>query len=559
MAGGASLWATFRAKAFTVQRLEAHLARSCVDKGLRRVLGAFDLVMLGVGGIIGAGVFVLTGEAAHTYAGPAVIISYFIAALAAVFSALCYAEFAVDLPVAGSAYNFISLAFGEFFAWVAAMNLFLEYALISSTVAKGFTGYFATLFGWPSEVLVHTVEGTHGLIIIDVVAFCLTLILAIILALGIKESTTFNNIVTTVNLASIVFVLGMAAPYFKTDNLVPFVPHNMGVRGIFRAASIVFFSYIGFDGVCTAAEEAKNPTRDLPKGIVWSVFISAGLYILMALGITGMKKYPLIDIDAPFSVAFNGVGLKWAGSIVSAGALMGIITSLFLTMLAMTRIFMVLGHEKMLPSWIAKVNARLRTPVNATIVTATVSGVPALLLNIDFLASMVSMGTLCVLAMVCCGSLWRQYFQPGCDIPVAPILTRLLLLVVTAALEGVALELKWPIAVWAAAIGAWLLTALSFYLLPVAYTSPNFSMPFKPITPALGVLLTVHLMSSLGWLSYVLFAMWQAIGVVVYIGYCMHRTPTPSQEREPLLEAGPTGSSEGGTDPNDAPSGDEAL
>jgi len=344
------LWSRFKARAFVLESLATHRERCGGERGLRRVLNAFDLLMFGIGGIVGAGVFVLTGEAAQKYAGPGVVVSYGVAAVVAVLTGLCYAEFATDLPVAGGAYNYVLLAFGEFLAWIAAMNLFLEYGLTSSTIAKGFTGYFSTLCGLRSDALIQTFSLVPWMSI-DVPAFLLTFMLSVVLALGVRESSTLNIVITSVNLASIFFVVVMSFRFFKTQNMEPFFP--FGPPGVFRAASIVFFSYIGYDGVCSAAEEAVNPTRDLPIGIVGSLFIVTILYVLMALGITGMKKYTVIDINAPFSIAFSDVGMAWAGTIVSIGAVMGIVTSLLLTLLAMTRIFMALGNDNALPPWIA--------------------------------------------------------------------------------------------------------------------------------------------------------------------------------------------------------------
>lgn len=261
-----------------------------------------------------------------------------------------------------------------------------------------------------------------------------------------------------------------------------------------------------------------------------------------------MQNWSTLDVDAPFSSAFSDKNLQWAGAIVSIGALMGIVTSLLLTLLGMARIFMVLGREKFIPPWIAKVHPTFHTPINATIITGVLSGLPALFLNIDFLAKMVSMGTLFVLCMVCLGAIWRQYFRPANEVtplevakitPPETIIWRLVFIVAASLLEGLAAEMRWSLLLWIAALGTWLVATLSFYFLPTVYTSRKFNIPFKPITPSLGVLFTVHLMCSLGWPAYARFGIWQILGVVFYCGYSMHRTGTSTVEK-PLLDEGPS-------------------
>eukprot|EP00803_Ostreobium_quekettii_P002448 evm.model.scf_342.5 EVM.evm.TU.scf_342.5 scf_342:75505-80732(+) len=446
-------WSKFRSKAFVAKAVDEGGGKEDGGEdgaGLRKVLSAFDLVMIGVGGILGAGVFVLTGVASSKYAGPSVVLSYAVASLAALFSALCYAEFAVDLPVAGSAYNYISLVFGEFPAWIAAINLIMEYCLSSSTIAKGFTSYFGSLLRFGSGALTINL-GDRDIFNLDILAFVLILGLSILLSLGIKASSLFNNVVSGINLLAILFVLCASTPFFRPANFVPFVP--FGIKGMIRAASIVFFTYIGFDCVATVAEEVRNPTRDLPIGIVGSLSIVTALYVAMAVAITGLQSYNEIDVNAPFATAFNSFGMRWASEIVSIGAITGIVACLMVTLMGMARIFMVLGRERLLPEWMAKVHNKHKTPLNATIVTGIVSGLPALFLNIDFLAKMVSMGTLFVLCMVNVGVVWRRYFQPFQSTSCKPVIWRLAVMITASIVEGLVLEQDLPIWVWGASIG----------------------------------------------------------------------------------------------------------
>lgn len=279
------------------------------------------------------------------------ILSYGFSALAALFCALCYAEFAADVPCSGAAYNYIALVFGEFLSWMAASGLLVEYMLSISAVAKGFSGYLCTLFSADSDSLIVTFDSTDY-IVIDVVGAVLVGILTLLLMYGINESFTVNSISTMVMVGLVIFTICAAAPKVDSDNWSPFFPDEFGFSNTFRGSSIVFFAYLGFDSIATIAEEAENPARDLPIAITSSVLITSVLYMLMAGAIVGMVPYYEIDVRAPFSAAFKNVGWDWANRIVSIGALLGLATTTFACACSAYRLLMVFGRDGFLPSWL---------------------------------------------------------------------------------------------------------------------------------------------------------------------------------------------------------------
>ena len=399
-------------------------ARSKSSSDLTRCLGAFDLLMLGVGGVIGGGVFVLTGAAAHDHAGPAVVVSYVLASLTSMVTALCYVEFAVECPVAGSAYNFVAQAFGEFAGYVAGCNLGLELTISAAAVARGWTSYVCTLFRADPDALRVRLGG----ILLDVPAALLVAAVTVMLARGMRNTARFNAAVTVVSLLVIGFVIVFGFAEVEPRNWSPFAPN--GLPGVFSGAGVVFFSFVGFDTVATCAEETKNPGRDLPVGIMGSLGICAGLYALMSLVITGMVPTPEIDVQAPFAAAFRDKGLGWAESVISLGAVAAITTALLSSLMGQPRVYMVMARDGLLPAWIARVHDRFGTPLNASAFTGVTTGALALLVDIETLAQLVSIGTLFVFGSVCAGLLARRH-TPEDGTGRAPALWRLAALLVS--------------------------------------------------------------------------------------------------------------------------------
>ena len=421
----------------------------------------------------------------------------------------------------------------------------LETTLSSAAVARGFSSYLATLVALQPQDL----RVPLGSVALDFPALLLILALTLLLCKGTRESSTFNMVVCLVNVGCIAFVLAAGFPQADVANLKPFAP--FGVRGVFSASSILFFSYIGFDYIANVSEECADPTFALPVSILASLCAASLLYVLMSLCIVAMVPAALISVDAPFSAAFLSHKMGWASLVVSAGAvagerprpaacllpqpqyaephlvclslLAGITTSTMSGLLSQARLFVVLGREHLLPRWLAVVNPRTGTPINATAVTGACAGLLALLVDIGVLAELVSIGTLYVFFLVCCGVLFRRYHVRGDRRSGA--LVGAGLAGVTAASVGAsaALTLGAPWLLLALFLALWGLLVGALCLLPMAYVPARFRVPLFPLTPALGMLFCVHLIGSLGVLAYVRFAVWNAAGLAIYGCYSVHR------------------------------------
>jgi len=436
---------------------------------LNRVLGPVALTSLGVGAIIGTGIFVLIGVAAHDKAGPAVTLSFALAGLACVFAALCYAEFASMAPVAGSAYTYAYATLGELFAWIIGWDLILEYAVASATVAHGWSHYFQDfigIFGWHvPEIFARApldFDPSSGLLVattsmFDLPAVVITLIVTVILVKGIRESAGFNTAMVIVKVIIVLMVIGLGAMYVKPENWRPFAPFGYSGLSIFghtilgetgpngapvgalAGAAMIFFAYIGFDSVSTHAEEARNPQRDVPIGLMASLVICTVLYIAVAAVITGMVPYQQINIDAPVSNAFKQVGLGWAQFLISLGAITGITSVLLVMMLSQPRVFLAMARDGLLPkSFFGAVHEKFRTPWKATILTGIFVAVLGAFLPLRLLAELVNIGTLFAFVVVCAAVLIMRRTHPDAErpfraplvpfVPIAGILTCLLLM-----------------------------------------------------------------------------------------------------------------------------------
>jgi basic amino acid/polyamine antiporter, APA family len=464
------------------------------ESRLRRVLGPVQLSSLGVGAIIGTGIFVLTGVAAHDNTGPALMLSFVVSGLTCVFAALCYAEFAAMVPVAGSAYTYAYATLGELFAWIIGWDLILEYAVASATVAHGWSHYFQDFlasFGVhfplaftnapfaPDAATGHLVTtGTW----FDLPAILITAVITVILVKGIQESATVNAAIVMLKLAIVFFVIVVGAFYINRANWVPFAPfgytglnffgHTLlgqtgpGGRpvGMLAGAAIVFFAYIGFDSVSTHAEEAKNPSRDVPIGIIVSLVLCTVLYILVSAVVTGMVPYDQINIDAPVSNAFGQVGLPWARGLISIGAVAGITSVLLVMMLSQPRIFLAMARDGLLPpGFFAAVHDRFRTPWKATILTGVFVAAMGAFLPLQLLAELVNIGTLLAFVIVCAAVMIMRRTHPEVERP--------------------------------------------------------FRAPLGSFVPIMGILLCLLLMFSLPWENWARLFIWLAIGLVIYFRY----------------------------------------
>jgi APA family basic amino acid/polyamine antiporter len=461
------------------------LRRDAEGQQLRRTLGPVQLTALGIGSIIGTGIFVLTGTAASLHAGPALVLSMVFAAIACALAGLCYAELAAMIPVAGSAYTYAFATIGEFAAWIIGWDLILEYALSTATVAVGWSGYFvsflkgigvhmpAALTAAPG-VKVMLADGTATTGAFNLPAALIVAGVAALLVKGIKESASANTVLVLVkSLVLVVFVLA-GASYVKSANLHPFIPPNtgefgsFGFSGVMRATGIMFFAYIGFDAVSTAAQESKNPQRDMPIGILASLAICTVLYIAVAIVLIGIVPYGRLNVPEPIAVGIDATGLTWLSPVIKISALFGLFSTMLVQLLGQTRIFFSMARDGLLPSLFGRVHPRFRTPHASTILTGTVVAVAAGLTPLDTLSQLVSMGTLLAFVLVCIGIVLLRRMQPDAPRP--------------------------------------------------------FRTPGMPWVPLLGALACLVQMVTLPWATWVRLIIWLAIGLVVYFGYGRRRS-----------------------------------
>ncbi len=430
---------------------------------LRRSLGPLNLTALGVGSIIGTGIFVLTGTAASQHAGPALVLSMIIAAVGCAFAGLCYAELASMIPVAGSAYTYAYATVGEMIAWIIGWDLILEYALSASTVAVGWSGYAVSLFHdmgitipprltAAPAVLVSLGDGTqvHGLF--NLPASIIVLAVSALLVVGIKESAGTNTVLVAIKSVVLVVFVVAGVSYINRANLTPFIPPNTGTfgefgwSGVLRGAGVIFFAFIGFDAVSTAAQEARQPQRDMPIGILASLGICTILYIAVAIVLTGIVPYTKLNVADPLAVGIDATGMRWLSPVIKVSALFGLFSTMMVQLIGQTRIFYSMSRDGLLPGLFSRVHARFRTPHVSTMTTGAVIAVAAGLLPLQLLGQLVSMGTLLAFVLACLGililrrnapDLPRPFRTPG--LPWVPILGALICL-----LQMVAL----PLATW---------------------------------------------------------------------------------------------------------------
>ena len=411
------------------------------EHSLKRSLTAMNLTLLGIGAIIGAGIFVLTGTAAAQHAGPAITLSFVFAGLGCVFAGLCYAEFASMIPIAGSAYTYGYATLGELLAWIIGWDLILEYLFAASTVAVGWSGYFVQMLRIAGIELPHALTNAplvaEGMsfhatgAIINLPAVLLVLALTGLLVLGIRESARLNNFIVYLKVSIVLLVIVFGAFYVDTANWVPFIPEQLtdpatgiplagkfGWSGIFAGAGVIFFAYIGFDAVSTAAQEAKNPQRDLPIGILASLTICTILYILMALVMTGLVPFAQLDVAEPVFVALNAApALNWLKVLATVGAVAGLASVVLVMLMAQPRIFYAMSRDGLLPPVFGKVHPKYKTPWLATLITGFVAATFAGLFPIGILGHLVSIGTLFAFVIVCAGILVLRYQSPELERP----------------------------------------------------------------------------------------------------------------------------------------------
>lgn len=412
----------------------ASIQDECGKVELKRTLSALNLVSLGIGCIIGAGIFVMTGQAAAQYAGPAILLSFVLAGLCCAFAALCYAELASVLPVCGSAYTYAYASLGEVFAWVMGWLLLLEYGVAGSTVAVGWSGYVVSFlkdFGivipaqWAAATgqMVTLADGSTASALFNLPAFLGVAAVTALLVVGVKESANFNNLIVVIKGSVIVIFIAVGLFYVNPDNWHPFIPENTGTdgefgwSGILRGAGVVFFAYVGFEAVSTAAQEAKNPQRDIPIGILGSLVVCTILYMLVALVLTGIMPYSTLNVPDPIAVAVDQIGLGWLAFIVKIGAIAGLSSVMLVLLYGQTRIFYTMARDGLMPSVFAHVHPKFQTPWVNTLLVGAIVALVAGMTPIEVLGDLVSLGTLLAFAIICFSVMYLRKTEPNLPRP----------------------------------------------------------------------------------------------------------------------------------------------
>ena len=451
-------------KIFWKKSIAQLLETSEGDKGLKRVIGTSGLLLMGVGAIIGAGIFILTGIASALYAGPGIILSFIIAGVACLFTALCYAEFASMIPVAGSAYTYSYVTLGELFAWIIGWDLILEYLVIVAAVAVGWSGYIVNIFtslgvNLPPQLI--NPPGIDGGII-NIPAVLIIAGITWLLIRGAKQSSQVNTVIVIIKLAVILLFITIGINYIHPANYHPFLPY--GWSGVFKGAAIIFFAYIGFDAITTAAEEVKNPKKTFPIAILGSLIISSILYIAVSGVLNGIFPYYIYkESAAPVAFALANLGIQWANIVISIGALCGITSVLLVSFFGQSRVFFAMSRDGLLPEFFSRLHKDFRTPTNGIIVVGIVGSIIAAFLPITELAELVNIGTLAAFIIVSAAIIILRIQKPDIERP--------------------------------------------------------FKTPFVPLVPILAILFCLFLVTELPTITHIRFLVWLAIGLVIYYFY----------------------------------------
>ncbi|XP_043699639.1 cationic amino acid transporter 1-like isoform X1 [Telopea speciosissima] len=501
---------------------------------MKKSLSWWDLIWFGIGSVIASGIFVLTGLEANGVAGPAVVLSYVVSGISAMLSVFCYTEFAVEIPVAGGSFAYLRVELGDFVAFIAAGNILLEYVIGGAAVARSWTSYFATLCNHsPNDFRINVQEKlgeNYGYL--DPIAVIVVTIISVLAVLSIKGSSRFNYIATIIHVMVIFFIIIAGLTKANTKNYTPFTPY--GVRGIFKASAVLFFAYVGFDAVATMAEETKNPVRDIPIGLVGSILIITIVYCVLAITLCLMQPYNQIDKDAPFSVAFQLVGMDWAKYLVAAGALKGMTTALLVLVVGMARYLTHIARTHMVPPWFAQVHEKTGTPINSTITMFIAVSFIAFFTSLNILSNLVSISTLFIFMSVAIALLVRRYYVSRVTKPVHRNILILSLIFIIG--SSIATAAYWGMSNtgwigYTITVPMWFLATLALCVfVPKAREPERWGVPFVPWLPSASIAINSFLLGSIDKDSFFRFGAWTGLLLVYYLFLGLHASYDSAKE-----------------------------
>ncbi|OMO77678.1 Amino acid/polyamine transporter I [Corchorus olitorius] len=516
--------------------IEISELRKQSENDMKRCLTWWDLTWFGFGAVIGAGIFVLTGQEAHKHAGPAIVLSYVVSGISAMLSVFCYTEFAVEIPVAGGSFAYLRVELGDFMAFITAGNILLESIVGSAAVARAWTSYFTSLLNRETNSLrIHT-NLKEGYNLLDPIAVAVLAIAATIAMISTRRTSQLNWIATALNTVVILFVLIAGFTHANPANMTPFMPN--GAQGIFQAAAIVYFAYGGFDAIATMAEETKNPSRDIPLGLLGSMSIVTVIYCLMALSLTMMQKYTDIDPNAAYPVAFQSVGMTWAKYLVALGALKGMTTVLLIGALGQARYTTHIARAHMIPPLFALVHPKTGTPIYATLLITICSGLIAFFSSLDALTSLLSVSTLFIFMMMAVALLVRRYYVRGVTPRINLLKLVIFLLIIIASAMGT--SAYWGLRPngwqgYIVIVPLWFLGTMGISIfLPQQRTPKVWGVPLVPWLPSLSIAINIFLMGSLKHDAFIRFGICTVVMLVYYIFIGLHATYDMAHQQQKL-------------------------
>lgn len=496
------------------------------ENRMKLCLTWWDLVWMSFGSVVGSGIFVLTGQEAHNDAGPAILLSYAISGISALLSVFCYTEFAVEIPVAGGSFSFLRIELGDFVAFIAAGNILLEAVVGAAGLGRSWSSYLASMIKPDTDFLRFRVDKfAEGFNLLDPIAVAILVVANTVAMRGTKMTSLLNWMSSIVSALVIVFIIIVGFIHSESSNLVPFFP--FGAKGVFEAAAIVYWSYTGFDMVANMAEETKNPSKDIPIGLVGSMSVITVIYCLMALALTAMVKYTDIDVNAAYSVAFDKIGMKWAKYLVSICALKGMTTSLLVGSMGQARYTTQIARAHMIPPWFALIHPKTGTPIYATLFVTVMSCIIAFFSSLDVLSSVLSFSTLFIFMLMAVALLVRRYYAK--DVTQKSDLVKFLVCLFIIIGSSVALSALWNMNVkqWFGyvVVGVlWFSGTMGMMLIPKQKFPKVWGVPLVPWLPSLSIAMNLFLIGSLGRAAFVRFFICSAVMLLYYFFVGLHAT-----------------------------------